>query len=125
MIKSKLRFAVVACALVLTAGAKEEKSSVVKRLDEAAAVLGDIMDAGDKSIPQDLLDKSACVVIVPGLKKGAFIIGAKYGRGFVSCRNQNGVGWGAPGAVRVEGGSFGFQIGGSETDVIMLVLNRR
>lgn len=83
------------------------------------------MDTPDKSIPQDLLNKADCVIIVPGLKKGAFIVGAKYGRGFFSCRKQGGVGWSAPAAVRVEGGSFGFQIGGSETDVIMLVMNER
>lgn len=83
------------------------------------------MAAKDASIPQDLLDRAACVVVVPGLKKGAFIIGGKYGRGFVSCRKKNGVGWSAPGGVRVEGGSFGFQIGGAETDVVMLVLNDR
>jgi SH3 domain-containing YSC84-like protein 1 len=62
---------------------------------------------------------------VPGLKKGAFIVGAKYGKGFVSCRKKDGVGWSAPGAIRVEGGSFGFQIGGSETDVFMLLMNQR
>ena len=65
------------------------------------------------------------MVLVPGLKKGAFIVGAKFGRGFISCRNAGGAGWSAPGAVRVEGGSVGFQIGGSETDVIMLVMNER
>jgi lipid-binding SYLF domain-containing protein len=57
--------------------------------------------------------------------KGAFIVGAKYGKGFLSCRKKSGVGWTAPGTVRVEGGSFGLQIGGSETDVIMLVMNER
>jgi lipid-binding SYLF domain-containing protein len=82
------------------------------------------MQISDRAIPQDLLDKAHCIVVVPGLKKGAFIVGAKYGRGFVSCRKE-GAGWSAPGAVRVEGGSVGFQIGGSETDVIMLVLNER
>jgi lipid-binding SYLF domain-containing protein len=65
------------------------------------------------------------VVLVPGMKKGAFIVGAKFGRGFLSCRNTGGAGWTAPGAIRVEGGSVGFQIGGSETDVIMLVMNER
>src|SRR5207253_5679960 len=60
----------------------------------------------------------------PGLKKGAFIIGGKYGKGFISCRRQGG-GWSAPGTVRVEGGSLGFQIGGSESDVVMLVMNER
>ena len=93
-----------------------------KRLDAAADVLTDIMASPDKGIPQDLLDKSECVVIVPGLKKGAFIIGGKYGKGFMSCRRA-GAGWSAPGSIRVEGGSFGLQIGGSETDVILLVMN--
>lgn len=95
-----------------------------KRLQASADVLGEIMTAPDKAIPQELLDKSQCVVVVPGLKKGAFIIGGKFGKGFISCRNKDGVGWSAPGAVRVEGGSFGFQIGGSETDVVMLVMNK-
>jgi lipid-binding SYLF domain-containing protein len=63
--------------------------------------------------------------VVPGLKKGAFVFGAKFGRGFFSCRSKRGPGWSAPGAIRVEGGSFGLQIGGSETDVIMLVMNQR
>jgi len=93
-----------------------------KRLDAAAQVMSDIMGAPDKGIPRDLLAKAACVVIVPGVKKGAFIIGAKYGRGFIVCRKSGG-GWSAPAAVRVEGGSVGFQIGGSETDVVMLVMN--
>jgi lipid-binding SYLF domain-containing protein len=95
-----------------------------KRLQAAATMFSEIMDISDKSIPQDLLNKSACVVFVPGLKKGAFILGGKYGRGFILCRKESGQGWSAPGAVRVEGGSVGFQIGGSETDVIMLILNK-
>jgi lipid-binding SYLF domain-containing protein len=64
-------------------------------------------------------------VIIPDLKKGAFIVGGKYGKGFVSCRKKDGVGWSAPGSVRIEGGSVGFQIGGSEMDVFMLVMNDR
>jgi SH3 domain-containing YSC84-like protein 1 len=102
----------------------KEKSEPLQRLDEAAAVFKEIMATPDRSIPQDLLDKAHCIVIVPGLKKGAFIIGAKYGKGFLSCRAQA-RGWSAPGTVRVEGGSVGFQIGGSESDVIMLVMNER
>jgi lipid-binding SYLF domain-containing protein len=82
------------------------------------------MATPDRSIPQDLLDKAQCIVIVPGLKKGAFILGGKYGKGYISCRKK-GDGWSAPGTVRVEGGSVGFQIGGSESDVIMLVMNER
>ena len=99
-------------------------ADTTKRLNASAGVLREIMAAPDKGIPQDLLDKSACVVIVPNMKKGAFIVGAKYGRGFVVCRNQNGRGWSAPGGVKVEGGSVGFQIGGSETDVVMLLMNQ-
>src|ERR1700675_310581 len=95
-----------------------------KRLGDAADVLTEIMSAPDKVSPQDLLATSECIVVVPGLKKGAFIVGAKYGKGFMSCRKMSGVGWSAPGSIRVEGGSFGFQIGGSETDVVMLVMNQ-
>src|SRR6266480_4505547 len=102
----------------------KQKAEPLQRLDEAAAVFQEIMSTPDRSIPQDLLDKAHCIVIVPGLKKGAFIIGAKYGKGFLSCRTT-GKGWSAPGTVRVEGGSFGLQIGGSESDVIMLVMNER
>ena len=95
-----------------------------ERAAHAANVLEDIMATKDRSIPQDLLNKAECAIVVPGMKKGAFIVGAKYGRGFVSCRKGN-TGWSAPAGVRVEGGSFGLQIGGSETDVVMLVLNKR
>lgn len=100
-------------------------SDVTDRLDAAALALREVMDIPEQSIPQDLLDKAECVVVVPDLKKGAFILGAQYGRGFFSCRNQDGLGWTAPGAIRVEGGSFGLQIGGSETDVFMLVMNEK
>src|SRR6266849_2956564 len=97
----------------------------VKRLEESATVFSEIMATPDKGIPQDLLAKAHCIVIVPGLKKGAFIVGGKYGKGYLSCRKKSGVGWSAPGTVRIEGGSVGFQIGGSETDVILLVMNER
>jgi lipid-binding SYLF domain-containing protein len=110
-------------ALALGAGLLCGQSDAAKRLDAAADAFKEVMGTPDKSIPQDLLNSAQCMIIVPGLKKGAFIVGAKYGRGFVSCRKKDGVGWTAPGAVRVEGGSFGFQIGGSETDAFMLVRN--
>jgi lipid-binding SYLF domain-containing protein len=103
--------------------AAEEKD--VERLNESATVLTEVMAAPDKGIPQDLLEGAHCIVIVSGLKKGAFIVGAKYGKGFVSCRGKNNRKWSAPAAVRVEGGSVGFQIGGSESDVILLVMNDR
>jgi lipid-binding SYLF domain-containing protein len=69
------------------------------------------------------LKKAECIVVVPSLKSGAFVVGADYGRGFASCRT--GKGWSAPAAVKVEGGSVGFQIGGSETEVVMLVMNKK
>jgi lipid-binding SYLF domain-containing protein len=100
-------------------------NDAVKRLQESAEVLSEVMATPDRAIPQDLLNSADCIVVVPGVKKAAFIVGAKYGRGFITCRHDNGVGWSAPGAIRVEGGSFGFQIGGSETDVIMVIRNRR
>lgn len=105
--------AILACA----------ESDAPKRLDAAALAFKEVMDTPDKTIPQDLLNKSHCIMVIPGLKTGAFIVGGKYGKGFVACRKADGVGWSAPGAVRVEGGSFGFQIGGTETDLFMLVMN--
>lgn len=96
-----------------------------QRLQDAAAVFNEIMSTPDKGIPEDLLTKAQCVVIIPGMKGAALGIGGKYGRGYAECRNPSGNGWGAPAAVRVEGGSFGFQLGGSSTDVVMLVMNQR
>jgi lipid-binding SYLF domain-containing protein len=95
----------------------------VDRLNDAADVLTDMMKTSDKGIPQDLMNKAACVVIVPNLKKAGFIVGAKYGRGFAMCRRASGTGWTAPASMRVEGGSFGLQIGGTEQDIILLVMS--
>jgi lipid-binding SYLF domain-containing protein len=120
-----LVFGAILALPVCFAASKRASNRAEDRLNESAAVLKEVMDAPDKGVPQELLDKAKCIVIVPGVKKGAFIIGGKYGRGFVSCRGANNVGWSAPGAVKMEGGSFGFQIGGSETDVVMIVLNDR
>jgi lipid-binding SYLF domain-containing protein len=95
------------------------------RLAEAAAVFSEVMATPDRGIPQDLLERAHCIVIVPSLKTAAFVVGGKYGKGYVSCRNRAGHGWSAPGTVRIEGGSVGFQIGGSTTDLIMLVMSER
>ena len=97
-----------------------------ERLTKATDVITDVTTsaAPDKGIPHDLFDKAQCVVIIPDLVKGAFVVGGEYGRGFAECRNANGRGWGAPAAMRLEGGSVGFQIGGSATDLILLVMNR-
>jgi len=96
-----------------------------KRLGEAATVFSEIMTSPDKGIPQELLEKAHCIVIVPDLKTAAFVVGGKYGKGYLSCRNTSGPGWSAPATVRIEGGSVGFQIGGSSTDLIMLVMSER
>src|SRR5258705_5509085 len=112
-------------ALTAFAAGDKEKSEVSQRLDNAADVMHEIMAAPDKGIPEDLLGKANCIVIVPGMKKGAFIVGAKYGKGFVSCRKGAGRGWSAPAAVRIEGGSVGLQIGGEESDVVLLVMNEK
>ncbi|HTY63656.1 MAG TPA: lipid-binding SYLF domain-containing protein [Acidobacteriota bacterium] len=109
---------------MLSAGMLFAGESAASRLRAAAEVMNEVMATPDKGIPQELLENSQCVVIVPGMKKGAFIIGAKYGKGFLLCRKASGKGWSAPAAIMVEGGSFGFQIGGSETDVVMLVMNK-
>jgi lipid-binding SYLF domain-containing protein len=95
-----------------------------ERLNESASVLSEIMGTPDKGIPQDLLAKAQCAIIIPSMKKAAFVVGGEYGRGFALCRKSSD-GWGAPSAVKLEGGSVGFQIGGSATDIVMLVMNER
>jgi lipid-binding SYLF domain-containing protein len=95
-----------------------------KTLAEATTVFSEIMATPDKGIPQEFLEKAQCVMIVPGLKKAAFVVGGQFGTGFVTCRKHSGKGWGPPAAVRMEGGSVGLQIGGSSTDLIMLVMNQ-
>ncbi len=103
--------------------AADREIKVDDRLDASAETLTDMMRASDQGIPQDLIDKARCVVVVPGMKKAGFIFGAEYGRGFAVCRRHSGVGWSAPAAMRSEGGSFGFQIRASETEVVLLVMN--
>ena len=120
----KLLTATIVTTLALAPLLAAVDNEPAQRLDEAAAVFSEIMGSPDKAIPQDLLQNAHCIVIVPDLKTAAFGIGGKYGKGFISCRNQ-GAGWSAPGAVRIEGGSIGFQIGASSTDLIMLVMSDR
>jgi lipid-binding SYLF domain-containing protein len=115
--------ALLAIASALVPGLAFAKNDADARLDAAADLVSDMMHASDKGVPQDLLNKSRCVILIPGLKKAAFVVGAKYGRGFAMCRRESGVGWSAPASVRIEGGSFGLQIGGSEQDVMLLVMN--
>jgi len=119
MQKKFIAFIAVASSFSGLALAAEDKA--FERLDASAETITELMHAEDKGIPRDLMEKAHCVVVVPGLKKAGFILGAKYGRGYAVCRK--GGGWSAPAAMRIEGGSVGFQIGGSEQDVVLLVMN--
>lgn len=112
--------AMLAALIVVPAFAQK---SAEARLRAATEDLNAMMNASDKGIPQDLLNKASCVVVIPNLKKAGFIVGGEYGKGFFTCRRPSGVGWSAPGSIRVSGGKFGLLIGGAETDVIMLVMN--
>lgn len=111
---------ILAAPLLLTAADHDG----VQRIGKAQQVLDEIMAAPDKGIPRDLLEKSECIVIIPSMKKGAFIVGAQYGKGVTLCRTGPARAWSGPSTVRVEGGTFGLQLGGSETDLIMLVMNK-
>jgi lipid-binding SYLF domain-containing protein len=108
----------LACSVSLFAS----KEDVVKRLNVSAEVFNDIMKTPDKGIPKEILERAQCLVIVPDMKKGGFIVGAKYGKGFMTCKT--GGSWSAPSAVKIEGGSFGAQIGAGEVDVVLVVMNK-
>src|ERR1700729_3786404 len=123
MRKTLIAILAIAGSVSPAAFAADREVKVDDRLDASADTLHDMMRAADKGIPQDLLDKAHCVVVIPGMKKAGFIFGAKYGRGFAVCRREGGSGWSAPAGIRSEGGSFGFQIGLSDTDVVLLVMN--
>jgi lipid-binding SYLF domain-containing protein len=116
-------FIAIASSLSIGAYAADREAKAIDRIDAAADTVHDMLNAPDRGIPHDLLDKARCVVVVPGMKKAGFIVGAKYGRGFAVCRRANSRGWSAPAGMIIEGGSVGFQIGGSEQDVILLVMN--
>lgn len=109
--------------LASSAFAKSDKADVVERFGDAAGVFRDIMAAPDKGIPQDLLRGAYCLGIIPGAKRGGFIVGAKYGKGVLMCRTGANRTWSGPSTVRIEGGSFGALIGVSETDIVFMVLN--
>lgn len=115
--------AVLACftAAALPSLAASGKAALNDRLQAATSTLTEIQSSPDKQIPDSILRQATCVGVVPGLKKGAFIFGAEYGQGVVTCRT--GHGWSAPAFIKMTGGSFGFQIGGSGTDLILVATN--
>src|ERR1044072_1809815 len=119
-----MRGLVTAASLPL-AGTSWAADTVQERLTKATNVFNEIMGSPDKGIPQDLLAKAECVIVVPNLKKAAFVVGGEYGKGFATCRDTTHSSWSGPAAIEINGGSVGFQIGGTSTDLILLVLNRK
>ena len=121
MFKRLLTFSVLILAVTQIAVASDREDDVA-RTRKAAQVFKEIMDTPDRGIPHDLLDKAQCIAIIPGDKKFAFIFGGSYGRGIATCRTAHG--WSAPIFVALDGGSVGYQIGGSSTDLVLLFMNR-
>jgi lipid-binding SYLF domain-containing protein len=118
----------IACGLALVAGSfsafgEEDKTKLAGRLDDAKAVIQEIMATPDKGIPQSILAGASCVVVIPSFKKGAFVVGGQYGQGAATCRTPNG--WSAPVFIQLAGGSFGFQIGGQATDLVLVAMNQK
>ena len=107
----------------LAEAATSKRTDLQARLDSAKLVLDEIMHADDNGIPMNILEQATCVGVVPGLVKGAFIWGGQYGQGVVTCRT--GHGWSAPVFIRMAGGSFGLQIGGQSTDLVLVAVNER
>ncbi len=113
-------FVIIACFSGVAYAANEVNDRVV----HAAVVLKEVMDIPEQGIPKDLLNKSACVAVIPSLKKGGFVFGAAYGKGVISCRTGTGDGpWSAPSMIQLHGGSFGLQIGAQEVDLVLVVMN--
>src|ERR1019366_6595421 len=106
----------------LSGFAQDDKDKIEDRLTSAEAVMNEIMATPDKGIPRGILANASCVTIIPAYKKGAFVVGAQYGQGVATCRTPNG--WSAPVFVKLEGGSFGWQIGGQSTDLVLIAMNQ-
>jgi lipid-binding SYLF domain-containing protein len=122
MLKRTLSLTALILLVTLTAVASDRENDV-NRTNKAAQVFKEIMNAPDQGIPQDLLEKAKCIAVIPGDLKFAFIFGGNYGRGLATCRT--GHGWSAPTFLAIDGGSVGYQIGGSSTDIVMLFMNDR
>jgi lipid-binding SYLF domain-containing protein len=121
------RFRTAACAFALavtslSASAEADKAKIDARLISARDVINEVMATPDKGIPQSILAGASCVVVIPSFKKAAFIAGAQYGQGVATCRTPNG--WSSPVFVQLAGGSFGFQIGGQATDLVLVAMNQ-
>jgi lipid-binding SYLF domain-containing protein len=116
-------FLLILCPVLLPA--KSKTPDAIKHINAAAEVFDEVNSAPDKGIPQEILEKAQCIGIVPSMKHGGFIVGAKYGRGVLVCRDRHlAGGWTGPDFIRIEGGSFGLQIGAGETDLVFVVMNQ-
>jgi lipid-binding SYLF domain-containing protein len=115
--------ALVLAAVAAGAASSDLSTAEARRVEEAAMVLKEIRTAPDKNIPQDLWSKAQCVIVVPSLKKAAFVIGGEYGKGLMSCKNAGA--WSAPVFMEIGKGSWGFQIGAQSIDLVLLVMNER
>ncbi len=121
-------WSVIACGVAVSvsstiASAATDKAKLVERLQDAQAVVTQIMATPDKSIPSSILSSATCLAVIPSFKKAAFVVGGQYGQGVVTCRTSKG--WSAPVFVQLAGGSFGFQIGGQATDLIIVAMNQQ
>jgi SH3 domain-containing YSC84-like protein 1 len=105
-------------SLTVAASAATDVQKLDERIEAAHLVLHELMDTPDKGIPDDIAAKATCVAVIPGFKKGAFLVGAQYGQGVVSCRT--GHGWSAPAFIQLTGASFGLQAGGQSTDLVLV-----
>jgi lipid-binding SYLF domain-containing protein len=106
-----------------SASAASSKADLDARLDAATRIINEIMATPDKAIPNQITEKATCIGVVPSMKKAAFVVGGQYGQGVVTCRT--GHGWSAPVFFRIAGGSFGFQIGGQATDLVLVAVNQK
>lgn len=121
LVMKRLVHAICICATLTAAASAADMPKLDKRIDAAHAVLHELMDTPDKGIPDDIAAKATCVAVIPGFKKGAFVVGAQYGQGVLSCRTRHG--WSAPVFIQMTGASFGLQAGGQETDLVLVAVN--
>ncbi|HVW78733.1 MAG TPA: lipid-binding SYLF domain-containing protein [Alloacidobacterium sp.] len=118
----KKLFALLCMAgMAFPALAASDKATLDQRLENSRVIIDEIMQTPDKGIPDSIVKQATCIAVIPSLKKGAFIVGAQYGQGVVTCRT--GRGWSGPVFIRMAGGSFGFQIGGQGTDLVLVAVN--
>ncbi|MGO9436899.1 MAG: lipid-binding SYLF domain-containing protein [Terracidiphilus sp.] len=118
----KFLAAAVFAASVSSLAFSEDTAKIDARIDAAHAVLHELMNTPDRGLPYDIVSHATCVLVVPAFKKGAFVVGGEYGQGVATCRTHSGR-WSAPAFVQLEGASFGFQVGGQSTDLVLIGMN--